>query len=54
LINTKGTRGLPLALKHRVRQAGAGDWSWSGVKEKHCYLTGGWRLELEEREIKTL
>ena len=38
---------------HRVRQAGAGGWSWSGVREKHCYLAGGWRLELEwcEREL---
>jgi len=28
-------------------------WSWSDVREKHCYLAGGWRLELEgcEREI---
>ena len=32
---------------HRVRQAGAGGWSWSGVREKYCYLAGGWRLELE-------
>jgi len=22
-------------------------WSWSSVREKHCYLAGGWRLELE-------
>jgi len=36
-------------LIHRVRQAGAGGWSWSSVREKHCYLAGGWRLELEWR-----
>ena len=38
---------------NRVWQAGAGGWSWSGVREKHCYLAGGWRLELEwcEREL---
>jgi len=38
---------------HCVRQAGAGGWSWCGVREKHCYMAGGWRLELErcEREI---
>jgi len=38
---------------HCVRQAGAGGWSWSAVREKYCYLAGGWRLELEgcEREI---
>ena len=39
---------------HCVRQAGAGGWSWSGVREKHCYLAGGWWLELEERERETL
>jgi hypothetical protein len=41
------------ADKHPVRQAGAGGWSWSCVRGKHCCLTGGWRLELElyEREI---
>ena len=22
-------------------------WSWSGVREKHYYLAGGWRLELD-------
>ena len=27
---------------HCVRQAGAGGWSWCGVREKHCYLAGGW------------
>jgi len=35
---------------HRVRQSGAGGWSWSGVREKHYYLAGGWRLVLEECE----
>jgi len=34
-------------VNHCVPQAGAGDWSWSGVREKHYYLAGGWRLELE-------
>ena len=36
--------------RHSPRSAG---WSWSCVREKHCCLTGGWRLELElcEREI---
>jgi len=23
-----------------VQQAGAGGWSWNGVREKHCYLAG--------------
>jgi len=42
-----------LVMFHRIRQAGARGWSWSGVREKHCYLAGGWRLELEwcEREL---
>ena len=39
---------------HRVRQAEARGWSWSGVREKHCYLAGGWRLELEGCERETL
>ena len=42
------------AVNHRVRQAGAGDWSWSGVREKYCYLAGGWRLVLEECEREIL
>jgi len=29
------------ADRHRVRQAGAGGWSC--VREKYCYLAGGWR-----------
>ena len=37
-----------IPYSHRVRQAGAGGWSWSGVREKYCYLTAGWRLEVEE------
>jgi len=35
---------------HYVRRAGVGGWSWSAVREKYCYLAGGWRLELEECE----
>jgi len=27
---------------------------WSGVREKHCWLAGGWRLLLEWCERKTL
>ena len=34
-----------------LRSAG---WSWSAVREKHCYLTGGWRLELEGCERDSL
>ena len=35
---------------HSLRSAG---WSWSAVRDKYCYLAGGWRLELEwcEREL---
>jgi hypothetical protein len=39
---------------HPVRQARAGGWSWSCVREKHCCLAGGWRLELELCEKKIL
>ena len=28
---------------HRVRQAGAGGWSWSAVREKHCSAGWSWR-----------
>ena len=44
--------GILMKTIHYVRQAEAGGWSWSAVREKHCYLAGGWRLELEgcERE----
>ena len=38
------------AYIHCVRQAGAVGWSWSAVREKHCYLAGGWRLEVCERD----
>jgi len=36
-----------------IQQAGAGVWSWSGVREKYYYLTSDWRLVLKrcEREI---
>jgi len=37
-----------------VRFAGAGGCCWSGVREKYCWLTGGWRLLLEWCERKTL
>ena len=49
----KPSRGVRDAFSHPVRQAGAEGWSWSGVREKHCYLAGGWMLELEwcEREL---
>jgi len=33
---------------------GAVGCCWSGVKEKHCWLAGGWRLLLEWCERKTL
>ena len=45
---------LLLTHKDRVQQAGAGGWSWSGVREKYYYLAGGWRLELEEYERRIL
>ena len=28
-------------MKQSLRSAG---WSWSAVREKHCYLASGWRL----------
>ena len=34
--------------------SGAGGWSWSGMREKYCYLAGGWRLVLEEHEREIL
>ena len=37
-----------------VRCAGAGGCCWSGVREKHCWLAGGWRLLLEWCERKIL
>ena len=27
---------------------------WSGVREKYCWLAGGWKLVLERCERKTL
>ena len=32
---------LRFSFNHRVRQAGAGGWSWSGVREKYYYMAGG-------------
>jgi len=37
-----------------VRCAGAGSYYWSGVRKKHCWLVGGWRLLLEWYEKKIL
>jgi len=37
-----------------VRCAGAGGCCWSGVREKHYWLAGGWRLLLEWCERKIL
>ena len=34
--------------------AGAGAGRWSGVREKYCWLAGGWKLVLERCERKTL
>ena len=41
---------FPSAWRESLRSAG---WSWNDVREKHCYLAGGWKMELErcEREI---
>ena len=39
---------------HSVRWAGAGAGGWSGVREKYCWLAGGWKLVLERCEKKTL
>ena len=39
---------------HHVRCAGAGGCCWSGVREKHYWLAGGWRRLLEWCERKTL
>jgi len=36
----------------RWAEAGAGDWS--GVREKYCWLAGGWKLVLERCKRKTL
>ena len=40
--------------RHSVRWAGAGAGGWSGVREKYCWLAGGWKLVLERCERKTL
>jgi len=37
-----------------VRWTGAGAGGWSGVREKYCWLAGGWKLILERCERKTL
>ncbi|XP_039823375.1 uncharacterized protein LOC120685486 [Panicum virgatum] len=37
-----------------VRCAGTGGCCWSGVREKYCWLVGGWRLLLEWCERKTM
>ena len=37
---------------HSVRCTGG--WCWSGVREKYCWLAGGWRLVLELCERKIL
>jgi len=42
------------AYNHPVRCAGAGGCCWSSVREKHCWLSGGWRLLLEWCERKIL
>ena len=39
---------------HSVRWAGAGAGGWSGVREKYCWLPGGWKLVLELGERKIL
>ena len=39
---------------HSVRWAGAGAGGWSGVREKYCWLAGGWKLVLERCERKIL
>jgi len=37
-----------------VRWAGAGADGWSGVREKYCWLAGGWKLVLKRYERKIL
>ena len=46
--------GQSSGFNHFVRCAGAGGWCWSGVREKYCWLAGGWRLVLELCERKIL
>ena len=43
-----------IASIHCVRQAGAGGWSWSSVREKYYWAGWSWRLELEWCERKIL
>jgi len=51
---------LPHQLVQLIQSPGSGfslrsaGGSWSGVRDKHCYLTGGWRLELERCEKEKL
>ena len=45
---------LKVAILHFVRWVGAGVGGWSGVREKYCWLTGGWKLVLERCERKIL
>ena len=40
--------------KNTVGWLVAGCWCWSGVREKYCWLAGGWRLVLELCERKML
>ena len=47
-------KGASAFINHVVRCAGAGGCCWSGVREKHCWLAGGWRLLLEWCERKIL
>jgi len=49
-----GIKHAAYARIHCVRQAGAGGWSWSGVREKYCWAGWSWRLELEWCERKVL
>jgi len=39
---------------HSVRWAGAAASGCSGVREKYCWLAGGWKPVLERCEGKTL
>ena len=49
---TRSTRAGSTFEHHTLCLAGW-SWSWSCVREKNYYLSGGWMLELErcEREI---
>ena len=39
---------------HCVRQAGAGGWSWNGMREKYCWAGWSWSWWLEWCEKKLL